>query len=215
MGDPLDHSKSSASKHGGTVDDYMWFHMILDSSKYHLGDWRHRALMHTTFGVHLMETHIVGPLFRRESDGEPVCTRTLATEHILEDMGVLLTPADFLREMPIAPWMAGVWGTSDKKRARTISLAGGTEPPITREYVVWRDAKEEMPEKSGLYLVNYADGTTLPTYYVDAQKGFLTRARTSVMYWAHMPLGPVDTAHPVPEDVETEKDEPPSQASQR
>lgn len=107
MGDVLFHSESSARKFGGVVDDYVPIHKFLDQSKLYLADWRHRALLHTTFGISLCE-QMFGDLYTRPSDGVKVCTRTIATVHIQEDMGCVPTPGDFLREMPIRPWMNGV-----------------------------------------------------------------------------------------------------------
>lgn len=107
MGDVLQHSKSSAKKFGGKPSDYIKVHKFLDKSKLYIGDWRHRALLHTTFGVDLCE-QFFGDTFKRESDGVEVCTRTVASEHIVEDLGAILTPAEFLKEMPIKRWMNGL-----------------------------------------------------------------------------------------------------------
>ncbi len=106
MGNVQFHSESSSVRFGGMATDYLRIHKFLDQSKLYLADWRHRALLHTTFGVALCE-QFFGDLYRRESDGATVATRTIAEVHILEDMRVILTPADFLREMPIRSWMNG------------------------------------------------------------------------------------------------------------
>src|SRR5258708_1095952 len=96
MGNVQFHSESSSVRFGGIATDYLRIHKFLDQSKLYLADWRHRALLHTTFGVALCE-QFFGDLYRRESDGATVATRTIAEVHILEDMRVILTPADFLR----------------------------------------------------------------------------------------------------------------------
>jgi len=106
MGNVQFHSESSAVRFGGVTQDYVRIHKFLDQSKLFIADWRHRALLHTTFGVALCE-QFFGDLYQRESDGATVATRTIAEVHILEDMRVILTPADFLREMPIRSWMNG------------------------------------------------------------------------------------------------------------
>lgn len=100
------HSQSSARKFGGTPDDYIPIHKFLDQSKLYIADWRHRALLHTTFGISLCE-QMFGDFYTRPSDGEKVCTRTVATIHIQEDLGCIPTPDVFLREMPIRQWMNG------------------------------------------------------------------------------------------------------------
>ncbi len=113
MGDILFHARSSAQRWGGTPDDYVPIHKFLDQSKLYLADWRHRALLHSTFGVALCE-QFFGDLYRRPSDGEAVSTRAIAERHILEDLNAIPTPAEFLREMPLRRWMNGL--TPDQKR---------------------------------------------------------------------------------------------------
>ncbi|MDE3194897.1 MAG: hypothetical protein KGN84_01020 [Acidobacteriota bacterium] len=114
MGNVQFHSESSARRFGGTPEDYVAIHKFLDQSKLYIADWRHRALLHNTFGVALAE-QFFGDLYKRPSDGESVATRTVAEVHILEDMQAILTPAEFLREMPIRRWMNGL--TLEQRRA--------------------------------------------------------------------------------------------------
>ena len=114
MGNIQFHSESSARRFGGTPEDYVPIHKFFDQSKLYIADWRHRALLHNTFGVALAE-QFFGDLFKRASDGERVATRTIAEVHILEDMQAILTPGDFLREMPIRRWMNG--RTLEQRRA--------------------------------------------------------------------------------------------------
>jgi hypothetical protein len=118
MGNVQFHSESSARRFGGVTEDYVAIHKFLDQSKLYIADWRHRALLHSTFGVALSE-QFFGDLFRRPSDGQSVSTRTIAEVHILEDMRAILTPADFLREMPIRSWMNGL---SNPQRRAAQSL---------------------------------------------------------------------------------------------
>lgn len=114
MGNVQFHSESSARRFGGTPQDYVAIHKFLDQSKLYIADWRHRALLHNTFGVALAE-QLFGDLYRRPSDGQSVATRTVAEVHILEDMQAILTPGEFLREMPIRRWMNGL--TLEQRRA--------------------------------------------------------------------------------------------------
>lgn len=113
MGNILFHCESSARKFGGVADDYVGIHKFLDQSKLYLGDWRHRALLHNTLGVALCE-QFFGDLYHRSSDQAYACVRTIAEQHIVEDVGAILTPGEFLREMPIRPWMNGL--TAAEKR---------------------------------------------------------------------------------------------------
>ena len=120
MGDILFHSKSSARRFGGQPEDYAPIHKFLDQSKLYIADWRHRALLHSTFGISLCE-QFFGDLFTRPSDGELVSTRAVAEQHILEDLNAIPTPAEFLREMPLRRWMNGM--TPDqKRRMQTFSV---------------------------------------------------------------------------------------------
>ncbi|MGA7522192.1 MAG: hypothetical protein WBW84_06900 [Acidobacteriaceae bacterium] len=114
MGNVQFHSESSARRFGGAPEDYVAIHKFLDQSKLYIADWRHRALLHNTFGVALAE-QFFGDVYRRPSDGQSVATRTVAEVHILEDMQAILTPGEFLREMPIRRWMNGL--TLEQRRA--------------------------------------------------------------------------------------------------
>ncbi len=120
MGNVQFHSESSARRFGGTPEDYVAIHKFLDQSKLYIADWRHRALLHNTFGVSLSE-QFFGDLYKRPSDGGTVATRTVAEVHILEDMKAILTPADFLREMPIRTWMNGL-NPAQKRAAQTFRI---------------------------------------------------------------------------------------------
>ena len=52
---PWIHSKKSARQFGGKPEDYIDIHNFLDSSKAHHADMRHRALLHSSFGIFLTE----------------------------------------------------------------------------------------------------------------------------------------------------------------
>jgi len=121
MGNLVDHARSSAQKFGGIETDYYRIHEFMDCSKLFLADWRHRALLHTTFGMYLAEKWVFGHTYKRESDGVEVPTRLLVEQHILEDLRAILTPAEFLREMPLRPWMNGLT-TRQRERLRALTI---------------------------------------------------------------------------------------------
>ncbi len=127
MGNVQFHSESSARRFGGVAEDYVAIHKFLDQSKLYIADWRHRALLHNTLGVSLCE-QFFGDLFTRPSDGGHVATRTLAEVHILEDMRAILTPGDFLREMPIRGWMNGM-NLSQRRAMQTLRIPDGESFP--------------------------------------------------------------------------------------
>jgi hypothetical protein len=102
---PLLHAKISVKQHGGTLEDYMKIHNFIDSSKSHIADVRHRALLHSSFGCFLVE-QMFGTYFKN-SDGDLISTRDIAEEHILQDLGFIPTVEKYLGNMAIQPWMSG------------------------------------------------------------------------------------------------------------
>lgn len=198
MGDPLQHSKSSAKRFGGIAEDYLHIHTVMDSSKLFLADWRHRALLHNTFGIHVFE-QLIGSSFKRKSDGVDVCTRSVITQHIMEDLGAVPTPGEFLREMPIKYWMSGI-KDKDKLRMQTLTIEGDNnkEAYITSS-IRWNLYKNGKPEKEGYYIVtveNHSEPAVL--YYTpaedewkDTQKMFAIND-IHFQYWAELPIGPVE-----------------------
>lgn len=113
---PLIHAKLSVKKYGGLVEDYMPIHNFLDSSKAHVPDMRHRALLHNSFGIYLAEmTH--GDYFVN-SEGREISTRDIGEEHVLQDMGTIPTVQDYLDGMPIYDWLGG---TAKSKKVYLMS----------------------------------------------------------------------------------------------
>lgn len=96
------HARISAKKHGGAPEDYQALHDFLDSSKACLGDVRHRALLHSTFGIFIAEQ-----VFGTTLGSTGVPTRLLAEEHVLDDLGFIPTVEHWLGEMPVQVWMGG------------------------------------------------------------------------------------------------------------
>lgn len=203
MGDTLFHSISSAKKFGGVYTDYTEIHALLDSSKLFLADWRHRSLLHNTFGIFLLEK-LIGTTFERKSDGVPVCTRTILTEHIMEDLGAVPTPGEFLREMPLRGWMTRI-SEAAKKRMQSLTLDGqGSKENCVLETIKWNLFATTPPKVYGYYMATvtcvesgsllglrnlFWDGTD---WYFGQSLGS-TRVNVknmyTVQYWA-APVGP-------------------------
>lgn len=99
------HAKSSAKRHGGEPGDYLPVHDFIDSSKSSYADVQHRAMLHSTWGIFLVEK-VFGPVIVN-SKGKEVPTRQVAEEHVFEDMGFIPTMEDWLKHMDDAPWMRG------------------------------------------------------------------------------------------------------------
>jgi hypothetical protein len=101
MAHPYHHSISSVKKWGGTVDDFL--HNFMDQSKAATADFRHRALLHHSFGIFLLE-QVFGPAITI-STGRTVPVRAIAEQHVIEDLGRIPTLAEWIRCIRPEPWM--------------------------------------------------------------------------------------------------------------
>lgn len=115
MAKPYIHAASSARKFGGKPDEYMAIHQFLDSSKSHVADVRHRALLHNSFGCFIVE-QMFG-IVATNSDGKVYSPRDVAEQHILEDLGRIPSVQDYLQHMTLEPWMGGM-----TKKVRVIEI---------------------------------------------------------------------------------------------
>jgi hypothetical protein len=105
VSNPLLHAESSARKHGGVWEDYIDLHNWFDQTKAHVPDVRHRAILHSSFGIFLCE-QMFSEAWTVKSTGRVIPTRTLAEQHVMEDFGGKIpTMGDWLDEMKIQPWM--------------------------------------------------------------------------------------------------------------
>lgn len=102
---PFIHAKNSARKYGGVPEDYQHIHDFFDSSKATLPDIRHRALLHSSFGIFLLE-RVFGTTITN-SEGKQVSVRDLGEDHVIEDMGFIPTVEKWLGNMTIQHWMFG------------------------------------------------------------------------------------------------------------
>lgn len=103
------HAQSAAKKWGGDPADYLAIEEFIDSSKQVFGDVRHRGMYHHTMGVYLCAL-IFGPTIavtKKSGETREVPVRLIAERHILEDLGWLPSPADWLDGAPIKKWMSG------------------------------------------------------------------------------------------------------------
>lgn len=100
---PYHHAVSSVRRFGGSVEDFLPLHNWFDASKAALGDFRHRALRHHTFGI--FEAEKLFGVLTTCQDGTIVPTRLIAEQHVIEDCGYLPTVQDWLGGLPPKPWM--------------------------------------------------------------------------------------------------------------
>tara|TARA_R100000808_G_C2152923_1_gene162691 strand:- start:1173 stop:1520 length:348 start_codon:yes stop_codon:yes gene_type:complete len=109
------HCKSSVKYFGGNEDDYYDIHSWFDRSKNYYGDIRHRALRHHTQGIEECE-YIFGYSIKN-SDGKEIPVRSIAEQHIREDLGFIPSVQDWLKEIVPKPWMS-----STKKVVKKMNL---------------------------------------------------------------------------------------------
>lgn len=114
---PHHHAKLSVKAHGGKLEDYLPIHEFIDFSKISVPDVRHRAMLHSSWGIYMVAERF-GALITN-SDGKSVSTRDIAEEHILQDLGFIPTMEKWLSKMPIEGWMSGT-----RKRTKFIKFEG-------------------------------------------------------------------------------------------
>ncbi len=106
------HAVSAARKWGGDPADYIEIEEFIDSSKVSMGDVRHRALYHHTEGVWLCQKIFGRIITVEKKNGHgtvDVPVRLVAERHIMEDLGWLPSPADYLTRIVTKQndWMSG------------------------------------------------------------------------------------------------------------
>ena len=116
---PYIHAKNSIKKYGGDIEDYLPIHNFLDSSKAHVADMRHRAILHSSFGCYIAE-QVFGVTITN-SDGKVISVRDICEDHIIEDMGTIPSVKDYLDGLPFYDWLGG-----PKREVRLFSLKDGT-----------------------------------------------------------------------------------------
>jgi hypothetical protein len=109
---PFLHGKVSARKFGGRPEDYQEIHDFLDSSKACFPDMRHRAILHSSFGIFICEK--VFGINIENSDGKLVSVRDIAEQHVIDDMGFIPTVENYLKDMPMYRWLGGKHKRTDK-----------------------------------------------------------------------------------------------------
>lgn len=102
---PFYHAKNSVKKYGGKIEDYQKVHDFFDSSKAHIPDMRHRCILHSSFGIFIVESVFGATLIN--SDGQKVCVRDVGEDHVIEDLGFIPTVTDYLKDLPMSDWIVG------------------------------------------------------------------------------------------------------------
>lgn len=135
------HALSSTKRWGGRPEDYLAVHEFLDSTKIAHPDVRHRAVLHNSFGVFLVERVFGNTL--TNADGRPVPTRLVAEQHVVEDLGRVPSLTEWLVNLTPRPWM---------DRPRRLSREFEPRPDPEDAEVLGRktpDEKKKKPDDEG------------------------------------------------------------------
>jgi hypothetical protein len=85
MAHPYHHAIASVHRFGGVVEDYICLHTFLDQSKAFYPGPQHRALLHHSAGLTVLE-QVFGATITL-INGRIVPTRWVGEQHITEDLG--------------------------------------------------------------------------------------------------------------------------------
>lgn len=94
---PLQHAQITTKKYGGCWTDYIEVHSFLDSSKATCAHFKHRFLLHHAEGIEL-GVRVFGEAISN-SEGREVATRKILTEHLIEDVGKMVTVEDWMQSL--------------------------------------------------------------------------------------------------------------------
>jgi hypothetical protein len=106
MANPMIHARSSVKRWGGSVENYLPIHELLDSPKATMNNNTSRFLTHNTWFAYTIIPKVFGYNIVN-SEGRSVDTVDIAMLHILEDfrMRFVPTPQDYLKNMKVEAWM--------------------------------------------------------------------------------------------------------------
>lgn len=90
---PLQHAQISAKTYGGVWTDYIEIHNFFDSSKSSCAHFKHRFLLHHAEGIDLA-VRLFGEKLTN-SDGQTNSIRQILTDHLIEDVGSVVTIEDW------------------------------------------------------------------------------------------------------------------------
>jgi Domain of unknown function (DUF6915) len=99
---PLQHARITAHRYGGGWQDWIAIHDWIDRGKMIFPSMQHRMLLHSDFGEWLA-VRIHGEKIVAE-DGTIISTRDLFHDHKAEDLGRVVTLAEWLREIDTDYW---------------------------------------------------------------------------------------------------------------
>ena len=122
MANPENHAKSSVKRWGGTIEDYLAIHELLDSPKETMNNNTSRMLTHNVWFCYKIIPKIFGYNITN-SDGRSVDTIDIAMLHVAEDFRMKFVPTvqDYLKHLDVQPWMNN--GVKDIENQEATDLA--------------------------------------------------------------------------------------------
>jgi hypothetical protein len=122
MANPMIHAKSSVKRWGGSVEDYIPIHELIDSPKATMNNNSSRMLTHNTWFAYTIIPKVFGYNIVN-SDGKSVDTVDIAMLHIAEDfrMKFVPTPQDYLKHLEVQSWMCN--GVKDINNPEATKIA--------------------------------------------------------------------------------------------
>jgi hypothetical protein len=122
MANPEIHAKSSVKRWGGTIEDYLAIHELLDSPKETMNNNTARMLTHNVWFCYKIIPKIFGYNITN-SDGRSVDTIDIAMLHVAEDFRMKFVPTvqDYLKHLDVQPWMNN--GVKDIENQEATDLA--------------------------------------------------------------------------------------------
>jgi hypothetical protein len=116
---PYRHSQSSVKRWGGSIEDYLPIHELIDSPKASMNNNSARALTHNTWFAYTIVPKIFGYNIKN-SDGKSVDVVDIAMLHIAEDFMMRFVPTaqDYLQHLEVQPWMCNGVKTPDNDECK-------------------------------------------------------------------------------------------------
>jgi len=99
---PLQHARITAHRYGGEWQDWIAIHDWIDRSKAIFPSMQHRMFLHSDFGEWLVVRIHGGAI--KAKDGTVIPTRFLFRDHQFEDLGRVVTLAEWLSEVDTDYW---------------------------------------------------------------------------------------------------------------
>src|SRR5688572_27883087 len=93
----------------------------MDSSKAHVADVRHRALLHSSFGIYLLE-QVFGKTFTN-SQGRVIDVRDIGEQHVMDALGEIPSDEHYFMSFDCLWWFGGT-----KRKSSTNSIKGTNGP---------------------------------------------------------------------------------------